>query len=259
MSGPARIQVAAVARRSIVRTARQPAMIIPAVLFPLVLLAVNASGLNAATKLPGFPTTSYLTFALAVCFMQGALFAAISTGTNVANDIETGFLSRMSLTPLRRVWLLAGQLAGVLVLGALQAVAFLSIGLLAGAGLAAGALGALVILALSLLITLGFGSIGAAMALRTGSGEAVQGLFPLLFVTLFLSSSSLPRNLIQADWFRTIATWNPVSYLLEGVRSLLIDGWDAHALLAGFGCAAGIAVLALVAASAMLRTRMART
>lgn len=258
MSGAARIQVAAVARRSIVRTARQPAMIIPAVFFPLILLAVNASGLDSATRLPGFPTGSYLTFALAVPFLQGALFAAISTGTNVAEDVETGFLSRLSLTPLRRIWLLAGQLSGVLVLGLVQAVSFLSVGLIAGAGLKAGVPGALVIVALSLLIALGFGAVGATMALRTGTGEAVQGLFPLLFVTLFLSSMSLPRNLIETGWFRTVATWNPVSYLLEGVRSLLIDGWDAHALLAGFGCAAAIAVLAMAAAASALRTRMGR-
>jgi len=258
-SGAARIQVAAVARRSIVRTMRQPAMIVPAVFFPLLLLAVNAGGLDAATKIPGFPSGSYLSFALAIPFMQGALFAAMSTGTNVANDIETGFLSRLSLTPLRRTWLLVGQLSGVLVLGVVQAITFLAVGLVAGADLEAGAAGALVILALSLLISLGFGSLGAAMALRTGSGEAVQGLFPLLFVTLFLSSMALPRNLIETDWFRVVATWNPVSYLLEGVRSLLIEGWDLHALLAGFGCAAAIAALALAAAASALRTRMART
>lgn len=258
MNGAARIQVAAVARRSIIRTARQPAMVIPAVLFPLVLLAVNASGLDSATHIPGFPTGSYLTFALAVPFVQGALFAAMSTGTNVAQDVETGFLSRLSLTPLRRTWLLAGQLSGVLVLGLVQAVSFLSVGLIAGADLKAGAGGVVVILALSLLMALGFGAIGATMALRTGTGEAVQGLFPLLFVTLFLSSSSLPRNLIEIGWFRTVATWNPVSYLLEGLRSLLVDGWNVHALLAGFGTAAAIAVLAVAAAASALSTRMGR-
>ena len=85
------------------------------------------------------------------------------------------------------------------------------------------------------------------MALRTGSGEAVQGMFPLFFVLLFLSSMKLPRNLIQTDWFRAVATWNPVSYLIEGIRSLLITGWDAEALALGFGFAAAIAVIALFA------------
>ena len=111
-----------------------------------------------------------------------------------------------------------------------------------------------------MLITLGFGAIGASLALRTGSGEAVQGLFPLFFVFLFLSSMALPRNLIETDWFRTVATYNPVSYLLEGIRSLLIDGWDVDALLAGFGVARGDRRCSRWPPLApALRTRMVRT
>jgi ABC-2 type transport system permease protein len=246
-------------RRSVVRTLRQPANLVFSFVFPLILLAVNASGLNAATKIPGFPADSYLTFALAVPFVQGALFAANSAGTNIALDIETGFLSRLSLTPLSRGGLLAGQLAGVVALGLGQAVVFLAVGEAAGAGLQAGPLGVLVLLALSGIVTLGFGTIGALAALRTGSGEAVQGMFPLLFVLLFLSSNALPRNLIEQDWFRTIATYNPVSYLLEAIRSLLITGWDGEALALGFGCAIALAAVGVWASSRALRTRMLRT
>jgi ABC-2 type transport system permease protein len=92
-----------------------------------------------------------------------------------------------------------------------------------------------------------------------GNSEAVQGLFPVLFVFLFLSSQALPRNLIQQDWFRTIATYNPVSYLIEGVRSLFITGWDGQALAQAFACAAGIGAIFLTLAITSLRTRMART
>ena len=84
-------------------------------------------------------------------------------------------------------------------------------------------------------------------------------LFPLFFVFLFLSSMNLPRNLIEIQWFRTVATINPVSYLIEGLRSLIITGWDAQALLLGFGLATGIAVVALAAASVALRGRLARS
>ena len=253
------IQVFNLGRRSITRTLRQPATVIPAIAFPLLLLAVNSSGLSSATKLEGFPGNSYLTFALAIPFMQGALFGAMSAGTNVATDIEGGFLNRLSLTPLSRTALLVGQLAGVLALGLIQGLTYLFVGEVSGAGLAAGPAGALVIIGLSLLITLGFGSIGAFMALRTGSGEAVQGLFPVLFVLLFLSSMSLPRDLIEIAWFRTVATWNPVSYLLEGIRSLLIDGWDGQALARAFLIAGAIAVAATAASAWALRTRMTRT
>jgi ABC-2 type transport system permease protein len=246
-------------RRSVNRTLRQPANLVFSFAFPLILLAVNSGGLSSATKIPGFPTDSYLSFALAVPFMQGALFASNSAGTNIAEDIESGFLSRLSLTPLTRGGLLVGQLAGVVALGLMQACVFLAVGEAAGAGFEAGLLGVPVLLALSMLITLGFGSIGALAALRTGSGEAVQGLFPLLFVLLFLSSNALPRNLIDTDWFRTIATYNPVSYLIEAIRSLLITGWDAEALALGFGCAIAIAAVGVYASSRALKTRMLRT
>ena len=252
-------QIGELARRSIARTMRQPAQIVPALVFPLFLLAVNAGGLNNVTKLPGFPTDSYLTFALAITFMQGAMFALMNAGTNLAADVETGFLNRLALTPLRGSALLTGMLAGVLVLGFVQAATFLLVGLTAGAHIAAGVGGVLVIFALSFLMTLGFGAIGSAAALRTGSGEAVQGLFPLFFVLLFLSSMSLPRDLIQTDWFREIATWNPVSYLIEAVRSLLITGWDGQALALGFAVAVGLIAVGTVLASLSLRTRLVRT
>jgi ABC-2 type transport system permease protein len=243
----------------VVRTLRQPAMVIPSLVFPLLLLSINASGLESATRLPGFPTDSYLQFALAITFVQGALFSANSAGTNVASDIESGFMNRLSLTPLRRISLMLGQLSGIIALGLIQALTFLIVGLVFGAGIEAGLAGALVIVAFSLLISLGFGCIGAFVALRSGSGEAVQGIFPLFFAALFLSSMSLPRDLIETDWFRTIADWNPVSYMLECIRSLMIDGWDTEALVVGFACAGGVALIALVAASSALRTRMVRT
>jgi ABC-2 type transport system permease protein len=252
-------QVGALARRSVVRTLRQPAMVVPAIAFPLILLSINSSGLESATLLPGFPTDSYLQFALAITFVQGALFSAMSAGTNVATDIENGFMNRLALTPLRRVALMLGQLAGIVALGSIQALTFLIVGLVFGAGIAAGVAGAVVIVGFSLLVSLGFGLIGAFVALRAGNGEAVQGMFPLFFAALFLSSMSLPRDLIENDWFRTIADWNPVSYMLECIRSLMIDGWDGEALAIGFACAGGITLIALVAAASALRTRMVRT
>jgi ABC-2 type transport system permease protein len=253
------LQVGMLARRSVVRTLRQPAMVVPAILFPLILLSINSSGLESTTMIPGFPTNSYFEFALAIAFVQGALFSANSAGTNVAGDVETGFLNRLSLTPLRRAALMMGQLSGILALGLIQALTFLGVGLLWGAGIEAGVGGAVVIVLLSLMISLAFGCIGAFVALRSGSGEAVQGVFPLFFAALFLSSMALPRDLIEIGWFQTVATYNPVSYMLEGIRSLVITGWDGEALAMGFACAGGLALVALIAASSALRTRMVRT
>ena len=102
-------------------------------------------------------------------------------------------------------------------------------------------------------------SIGTYVALRVGNGEAMQSLFPVFFVFLFFSSMALPRDLIEQGWFRTIADLNPVSYLIEGVRSLYIVGFDAEALGAAFGICALLATIFLTAASFSLRTRLVRT
>src|SRR5213596_1204244 len=241
-------QVFLLARRCVVRTVRQPANVVAPLLFPMLLLAVNSGGLKAETRLPGFPTNSFIAFALAVPFIQGALFATMNAGTDLARDIQTGFLSRLSLTPMRSIALLAGQLGGVVTLGIVQAAVYLLAGFAAGVRLASGPLGVLVLFAFAILISLGFGALGAFAALRTGSGEAVQGLFPVFFVFLFLSSMNIPRNLIEITWFRDVATLNPVSYLIECVRSLVITGWDAQALALGFGTAMVIAVVALALA-----------
>jgi ABC-2 type transport system permease protein len=253
------IQVGNLARRSILRTSRQPAAVIAPLAFPLMLLAVNAGGLRATTHLPGFPTHSFVSFALAVPFIQGALFATMNAGTDLARDIQTGFLNRLALTPLRGSALIGGHLAGVVVFGFFQAVVYLCVGLAIGVDIRSGPGGALVLLVLATLIAAGFGAFGAWLALRAGSGEAVQGMFPLLFVAFFLSSMNAPRNLISIGWFRAVATANPISYLIEAVRSLIITGWDWEALALGFGAATAIAVLAVALAGQALAERLTRT
>jgi ABC-2 type transport system permease protein len=252
-------QVVALAGRSVVRTLRQPANVVFPLVFPLLLLAVNAGGLDAATHLPGFPTDSFVAFALAIPFIQGALFATMNAGTDLARDIQTGFLNRLSLTPMRGVALLAGQLGGIVTLGLVQALVYITVGLAVGVRFESGILGILVLLVFAVLTSIGFGALGAFAALRTGSGEAVQSLFPAFFVFLFLSSMNMPRNLIEIDWFRAVATANPVSYLIECVRSLIIIGWDAQALLLGFGLTGVIMVVSLALASAALQTRLTRS
>jgi ABC-2 type transport system permease protein len=247
------------ARRSLMQATRQPSLIVPPIVFPLVLLAINVSGLDAVVRLGGFPAESYLDFAIAFCFMQGALFAMVNAGTVLANDVQTGFLKRLALTPVHRVGLMVGYLSGVLAVSMVAGLGYLAVGFLAGMEVEAGPGGVVVLICLAVLIASAFGLLGAFAGLRAGHGQAVQGLFPLFFVLFFLSSILLPRDLIEHDWFRTVATYNPVSYLVEGLRSLIIAGWDGEALALGFGFAIAIAIAGLVGTEAALRTRLVRT
>ena len=252
-------QVGLIARRSLIRTARQPGTWIPPLTFPLMLMAVNSNGLRAATHLPGFPTKSFLAFFIPFSFLQGALFASGIAGTDLARDVDTGFLNRLALTPVRGAALLIGQIGGAVGLGSFQALVYLTIALLAGVHIAAGAAGALLILLLAVLVATGFATLGLFIALKTGSGEGVQSTFPLLFFLLLISSMNLPRNLIEVGWFRVLATLNPVSYMIEAIRSLVLVGWDAQALALGFGFTLALITVSLLLAARQLRIRMART
>ena len=259
MSRAFALQVGYLARRSAIRTVRQPAAVVFPLLFPVLLLAVNSGGLRAETRLPGFPTSSFLAFALAVPFIQGGLFATGNAGIDLAKDIQTGFLNRLALTPMHGIALLAGELGGVMALALVQAVFYLCIGLVFGVHLHSGIAGGFVVIALATVIALGFAAFGAFAALRTGSTEAVNGLFPVFFVFLFISSMNIPRNLMDTTWFRWFATINPVSYLIEGVRSLIITGWDPEALALAFGVGLAIVAAGFALAAASLSERLART
>jgi ABC-2 type transport system permease protein len=252
-------QVALIAQRSLLRTARQPGVWIPPLLFPLILMLVTSRGLQAATHLPGFPTSSFLAFFVPFSFMQGALFASGIAGTDLARDVDTGFLNRLALTPVRGAALLVGQIGGAVGLGAIQSIVYLVIAVAAGVHIAAGLGGALLILLLAILVATGFGTLGLWIALRTGSGEGVQSVFPLLFFLLLISSMNLPRNLIEVSWFRDLATINPVSYMIEAMRSLVLVGWDTQALVLGFGFTFALIGLSLLLAARQLKVRMART
>src|SRR5438034_8177525 len=148
MSATALAQTAALGKRAVVRTARQPANVVFPLIFPMLLFAVNAGGLKAETRLPGFPTDSFVAFALAVPFVQGALLATVNANVEFARDVQSGFLNRLALTPVRSIVLLVGQLGGLLTIAVVQAVFYLAIGLAFGVRLASGVAGGVLLLVL---------------------------------------------------------------------------------------------------------------
>jgi ABC-2 type transport system permease protein len=253
------LQAATLGRRAVIRTARQPANVVFPLVFPMLLFAVNSGGLRSETRLPGFPTDSFVAFAIAVPFIQGALLATVNANVEFARDIQNGFLNRLALTPVRGLVLLVGQLGGLLTIALIQAVFYLVVGYAFGVRLATGPAGWLMLLLLEAVIALAFASFGTWAALRTGSTEAVQGLFPVFFVFLFLSSMNIPRNLIETDWFRWVATANPVSYLVEAVRSLVIYAWNWEPILLGFAVAIGLSLVGFTLATHALIQRLARS
>ena len=252
-------QIGYLGKRAFLRSIRQPGQMAFALVFPLFFLTVIASGLDRAKSIPGFPADSYIDFMLAIPFIHGALFTALNSAIELGRDIDTGFLNRLALTPATGVAIMVGNLAGGVALAMIQFSIYFAGGMVLGADFDAGLAGVPVLFALAALGAIAIGSAGMTVALRSGSPEAVQGIFPLFFVMLFLSSMNLPRNLIEADWFRWIATLNPISYLIEGLRSLVIEGWDTQTLGLGFGIALVAITLSLGVSTAAFRARLTRT
>jgi ABC-2 type transport system permease protein len=253
-----RVQVGTLARRTITRNVRQPVLITPNFVFPLFMLAMLSAGASQATKIKGFPTNSYITFIIGATLVQGASAATMLAGNSVATDISTGFLNRLSLTPMRASALIGAQLLGVTVIGAVQATIYLLIGLAFGVKIKTGVPGAFAAIGVTLLVVLAFGGIGLFAAIRSGSAEGLQTIFTLTLGLMFLSSMVIPRNLMSTQWFKTIATYNPVSYLVEAPRSLFITGWDGQALALGCGIALVIAIISLIGASWTLSSKLVR-
>jgi ABC-2 type transport system permease protein len=248
--------VGALGARSIRQTFRRPQLISPIIVFPTLLLAIQTGGAGAGIELPGFPPVqSFLQFMLAGSMMQSMMLAGNSGGIAFAVDIEMGFTDRLFSAPIPRFAIVLGRLAGTAALGLFAAVWFLAIGLIFGADIEGGVAGALLATALITISALAVGGIGAAIALRSGSASVVQGLFPLVLVVLFLSSAFFPENLM-VEPARTIAEYNPLSFIVEGVREPIISGIDASDTLAALAAIAGIVVLGLTLSARALRHRL---
>ena len=250
-------QTVAMSRRAILALARQPSLVVPSILFPLFFAALGASSFSRAITVPGFPEVdSYLDFALAASITQGVLFGSTVGATALATDIENGFFDRLLSAPTSRPAIIVGRMAGGMAYGALQAVVFVVVLLPFGLSIKGGVAGFLALVASATVLALAVGALMATFAIRTGSSEATQGAFPLLFILLFFSSAFFPRETMSGA-YATLADWNPISYLVEAQRELVIGGFSASAAIQAVLIPAVMAVAAIALALASLRKRLA--
>ncbi|MEO8363435.1 MAG: ABC transporter permease [Ilumatobacteraceae bacterium] len=249
-------QTLALTKRSTLAIIRQPALIVPSFVFPLFFAALSADSFGKTTRLPGFPLVdSFLQFALASTILQGVLFGSITGAAALATDIEIGFFDRLLVAPTARTGIVLGNLMGSAIFGAVQSAIFICVLLPFGVRVESGIPGIMVMIISGGLIALGIAAIMSAVAIRTGSAEAVQGAFPLLFVLLFFSSVFFPRQTMHGV-YKTIATFNPISYLVEGLRSLILDGFSLSAIARSIFIPIGICVFGTVLALSELRRRI---
>ena len=184
------------------------------------------------------------------------MFYATTAGNDMAIDIDNGFFERLLASPVRRISIVLGHLAGTSVASGAVALVFAVVLVAFGASIEAGVAGLAVLIATSLVLGVAIGAFAVTIALRTGSVEAVNGSFPIFFALIFLSSAFFPLDL-AGGWFERVAVLNPVSWIVDGLRELIIGGWDTWAAARSLLVAAMLAVLTLVLSFSALRKRLA--
>jgi ABC-2 type transport system permease protein len=250
--------IAALGRRSVKQTLRRPQLLAPLLIFPTALLAIQTAGAGRAVDLPGFPDVpNFLSFMLAGAIVQSVMFTGNSGAIAFAIDMEMKFTDRLYAAPIARSSVVLGRLAATATLGAIIAVYFIALGLIFGASIHEGVAAVVWIIALTSASALAFGTIGAAIALRSNSASVVQGIFPLVFVILFLSDAFFPANLMlePASW---VAQYNPFSFIVNGIRDPIISGWSATTELKAVASVIGIGALGFVLCELAMRSRLRR-
>jgi ABC-2 type transport system permease protein len=251
-----RASVVALARRALRNSFRRPQFLAPLVLFPSLFLAVNVGGLERTTSLPGFPhVDGFLDFQLAAALTQSLLLGGVSAGIAAALDIEGGFFDRLVASPTPRLAIVLGRVLAAGVIAAALVVYFLVLGVIFGAEIKGGVLGVLSVLVIGVIAGTGFGALGVMIALRARNASTVQGIFPIVFVILFVSSAFFPRDLLSAP-ADVIAVYNPLSYIADGMRQPIAFDNALGPVLEGVAAAAGVTLAAIGLSVLALRGRL---
>jgi ABC-2 type transport system permease protein len=248
-------QTAAFTRRSLLGRLRQPATLAPSFVFPLFFAALSASSFSRTTALPGFPADSFLAFSVAGAIVQGVLFGSTAAASDLATDIEQGFWERMIASPVTRTSIVTGRLLSSAVIGMAQTAVFLLLFRLFGVHIGSGLLGVIGIIVGGGMLGLAISGLLSSFAIRTGSSEAVQGVFPLMFILLFLSSAFFPRQ-YMSGWYKTVADVNPMSHIVEGMRSFIVDPVSVSAFARAWGIPLAIAAASISMALLALQKRL---
>ena len=228
--------------------------VIPPVFIALFFFLVNVGTLQQLTE-RNIPNFDFTAFQMPTAILLGV--TGISRAPALVIDVQDGYFDRLLVTPVRRLAILLGHLAADVTVAAALTVPILIVGFLLGVRFETGPLGIVVFIVIAALWSLAFSGFGYAVALKTGNPGAVNSMFLLFFPFLFLTTSYVPKNQLSG-WLHAVAAWNPVTYLLEGLRSLVTTGWDAGDLGAALLAVVIVGVLSMSMCFAALRGRIRR-
>jgi ABC-2 type transport system permease protein len=241
-------------KRALRETIRQPGFELQNIFIPLFFFAVTTGAIGGVAA-KAFGVTNYAGFQMPVAILQGIAGAASVSSFGMVTDIERGYFDKLLLTPTPRLSLVLGRLASDGVRVMLLTAFITTIGLIFGAGMEAGPFGFVVIVALGGMFGVAYAGIGLSIALRTGNAQASQAGFLIFFPLLFLSPAFAPKS-VFAGWLKFLATINPVTYILEGMRSLVLTGWEWDRLAYACASIAGLGAFTLTLTMLALRYRI---
>jgi ABC-2 type transport system permease protein len=234
---------------------RQPAVEITNIFIPMFFFAVTVGAIGNVAGV-AFGVDNFLAFQMPVAILQAVAGVAGSAGMGTVTDIERGYFDKLLLTPTPRLSLVLGRLLADAVRSMALTLLIIVVGLITGSGMETGVLGIVLIIFMAGLFGLSYAGIGMSIALRTGSPQAAQAGFLLFFPLLFLSPAFAPKE-VFAGWLEFLATLNPITYILQGMREMILEGWDLGSLAAAFGSIGGFALVTLSLTLAALRSRTA--
>ncbi len=240
--------------RAMKKLIRTPILIFFSLFQPLLFLLLFTQLFSKFGDIPGFPAGSYLQFAAPGILLQNAFSSALQSGTSIVSDLDTGYLQKMLVTPVSRYAILLGRLTSDAFRVVVQSLIILIVAYALGASVVTGILGALLILITIAFFGLAWSGISIAIGLRTKNAESVFGIgFILTFPLLFVSTALTPLSFMPS-WIQSVSAFNPVSYTVNAVRVIMLNGFDAWTtILAAYGVTALIALVSLGSTLYMFR------
>ncbi len=242
-----------VAGRALRRLPREPEAAIPALIVPIFFYVVNTSALGPLAE----ATTGidFKAFQLPVAIIFAV--TGVSQANALVTDIQSGYFDRLLLTPIKRLALLLGLMVADFALVVALSVPVVALGFVTGVRFETGLVGVVAFIVMAALWGVAFTGFPYAIALKTGNPAAVSASFVLFFPFAVLTTSFLPMEQLSG-WLKTVARVNPVTYLLESLRSLVMVGWDLGELIKGLGAIAAMGAVSIGLALVTLRGRVKR-
>ena len=208
--------------------------LVPSLLMPLFFFWVGSQAFSAVALLPNFPAESYLLFIAPLAIFMSIFFGAGNAGIELVVDISSGYFNKLVIMPINKLTIILGKLTEVAVQATMQGlIVFIFIFIFTDVRPETGFLGIIAMFAMLVLFAMAWSNLSMILALRTKNPRLVQSLFIIGFPFLYITTGQMPREFMP-ETFATLVSYNPVTYIIEGVRALMLSGWGDQAILRGF-------------------------